>query len=520
MLNNTLVVLVSGTTVSLWDKFLKKEKFSKNLGTTIYDMVYDRQRSKVWVYFTSKVQRYSVTDTDMTLDVEYVITTSYNYSDSMCINPKTGDCYYVEPLLGVTASKLVKFEYGDGTTNTFKTLALPVCSTWFGINWNQPGVSLNPSQRLVFNQKEEKIYVSFAWSCGGVFNVNPTFLISVDKGLTTYDYTTHKAKNINLYNYYSYFNANRLTAQMQSMVCYNNVTNTMVIGRDLTSVNTLPSVFLYSTENKNYKYASLGTTANMNGVFFAESTGNIHVVTEDKKVCVYNTTMTALLYEYNVIGNTQHITFNNITEDLYIVDPASQYITGFTKTGDIFAQSPLNAGKIPFVPTRFYTFAGLNEVISSGVTAPTIVQPDQYVPVVDTTPTIVFKVGKSNAGWTQQFRVVIDTDENKIINQGFNDSYTYVLDSWANGGHYVNAAWEYSTDYDEALPDPYNGTWNTLGTTESLQKGGVMPTNGVVCENTGDVYVKLTLPAGYELTGADINQKWLFKVYSYSKYVG
>ena len=215
--------------------------------------------------------------------------------------------------------------------------------------------------------------------------------------------------------------------------------------------------------------------------------------------------------------------FNGITEELTCTyDSAGlQYTHTFDRLMNLTSVNSyaISIENQTYVD-KYVTAIGSIEVGSVETEASVVVFPVNQSLEVDTTPKLVFKVGSNPIGWTQQFRLVADRDDSKISSGVATGTYERAYDSWSNGASYNGTVgWEYSTDYVEGQDPDSSGTWSALGSGDGLQSGGTNVVNGLNSE-FDNYYVRMQVPAGDELLGADTNDIWYFKVFSYSKYTG
>lgn len=156
--------------------------------------------------------------------------------------------------------------------------------------------------------------------------------------------------------------------------------------------------------------------------------------------------------------------------------------------------------------------------IPNGVTASTLMYPRSASELFTDTPTFIFKVGVAKYPYiTQQFRLVIDTDYNKILGGSFDDTYLLSVDSYASGSNFESSiVWSFCSDFDPYLGlSDDNGTWQVLGTSDGKISGGVEPTNGIKTSLSVPKYVKVSLNTSKKLP--EVNKNYYFRLFSYSK---
>lgn len=198
--------------------------------------------------------------------------------------------------------------------------------------------------------------------------------------------------------------------------------------------------------------------------------------------------------------------FDPYREIFYLKDFSKRQIKAVSGIGDVLNVNTLDAD------FKYCHVCYVESQAPSSVASSLIVKPVNGSNTTDATPTVVFKVGANPVGYTQQFRLVLDKDENKIYTGTHSTAYDRVLDSWTDGDHYVDATWEYSTDYN---PETDTGTFAPLGKEVGKKEGGVTPTNGINADSTVH-YVRLTIPDSLKLDNANI-ANWYLKVFSYTK---
>jgi FlaG/FlaF family flagellin (archaellin) len=191
-------------------------------------------------------------------------------------------------------------------------------------------------------------------------------------------------------------------------------------------------------------------------------------------------------FDFSPTVDRYDIAFNQMTEDLLLGHSAGFVV--FDHQGNQKASVYDASG---YHPNACY----VNNADSKpplGMGATSFIYPSVGEATADTTPTVLMKVGRSPAGWTQQFLLCVDSDKDNIALKDHMFEYDGSYASFTSSANYADLTWEYSTDYEEATG---TGTWDALGTGDGMQSGGTEGTNGVLCDDTQPhVYVRATLP--------------------------
>jgi hypothetical protein len=495
--------------MKVWDKFMNNVIYT--IPTTRYrnhSFIYDADRQLLWIEGSSYSQifRYALTDIGYTLEATISVPT-YGGSESLTLDEATGTVYHV----------------GQGTTsNVVSKIPFNAVATASTLTITSPAMNNHASYKsILFVPSTQKVVV---W--GGIYNTTTDYpleaFVELDADLTVqtkvgslrnYDgyYYRCLRNGISHINYYN---------RVASSIVYNNVTGKILIGADADGLSSYTSNRIVEVDPTTYdmKFHGIEQYTDKKAVdlpcelFVGKHSGTVYYFIGTK--CYKFTPSFTLIKEFTVIGSgAGYISFNEVTEEFYVSDVANNAVHVYTSNGDLIKTK---AGFVSDVYCQIPVI-GASDTVSNYIEPARIVNPNDANTFTDTTPTLVFKVGSNPVAWTQQFRVVADTDETTLSLGGATDVYARNFDSWTLGTNYVDAAWEYSSDHDETNEaDPLNGTWTALGSGEGLRSGGVHGTNGVD-GNQGDIYVRMTIPAGSALTGAETNTPWYFKVYSYSK---
>jgi len=486
------------------DKFMQNELYQIPL--TVYRpkaMLFDKTRGILWVApnTTGKVYKYSLTDIGYTLEGEITVST-YCGLNGMALDENTGDVYHIN-YTGTTISKIPGAGISVSTTLTVVTPS---------------GAQSYPA--LEFIEERDELMVVWEYS-----NTSPdhnlSLLTRVDSSLISYEHFANYGRQFGYY--YRYTGSTRCKGSHSSFdnnqASYNRVSKKMIYAMDNLgnySFGGFLSIDPVTGHIDVWSAADLDTKniATVSSIFVGRDSGTIYCILGND---VYKVSPgLKFIKKFTVLGQgADHMTFNDVSEEFYVSDYANNSVHVYTSNGDHVLT------KTSFVNDVETTKIASAASDSTGnyITPARIVNPNNAATFTDDTPTVVFNVGSNPIGWTQQFRLIADTDETVIGTGDANTAYARVFDSWLAGTSYNDAGWEYSTDHDETNEvDPLNGTWAPLGSGEALRSGALNITDGLDA-NVANYYVRMTFPAISALTGAASNTQWFFKVYSYSKAV-
>lgn len=529
-LTNTVLFTVDAADTSMIhvrSKDLQTILYSFDNVQVISSMVFDHDRKKLWVCGTTgSVKRFDISDTAETLeDTIASVGICYN-QDSMAIDTATGNLFCVPNVTGVTKTVKKILLTSAGTVDG--SLAMTTFTT---TTTSQASVMIIDGVGYLF------VYNAHAGSQGN-YQYEPLKkftldLVTVTDGYDMINVITSGASQYALNATYGHYTIS--TSIFTKGCVYNPVSNKITVGYNMANqVNIMYDkvITLNFSDPNDYnvfpfsKYTDSGLNSasveDMSAIFVGRNSGNVYFLS-DARLTKWKPNGEEVFSKVIPSGQVATIgsfAFNEVTEDIYLTRYTDKKVIRLNKSGNIIEESIVMSN----YPTIILVGLGSTEVnaTSNQTEASYITYPASGVSITDTTPTIIFRIGTNPAGWTQQFRFIADTTMTTASSGDPLGTYDRTFDSWLNGSAYTDCTWEYSTDHDETnTGNPLNGTWTALGTGDGLQSGGTTPTNGVNSQmDVGSgVYVKLTIPALSELTGAATNTPWYFNVFSYSKFV-
>lgn len=524
-ITNTIVFVQpeASTTIHAMSADLQTELFTGTAqSTTNYRMEYDPTTEKLWIKDgTNRVSRYAVTDSAVTFEATITYANSH-YGTEGCFD-SVGNYYSVSYINGATSPVIEKILVA-GTTPAGSITIAPA---------NNSGTRLSAyGTSLVYDSRNDQIiavyngvvYTGTFSGSAPLYSKIPTDLSGTTKFGNFWEFSQNQ--NINHYGYLgnTYNSANDATYKTCE---YNPVTGKVFKIFDY-EASTYKSHLMeydlndYRWTNKKQIFQYKGTDAtweySWGQLRIGKISGEIFIMHNNTEMEIVR-----LSPDGRYLGHCAYpahtaaywkTAFNYIKDEFYICDETTDVVFRLDKYGTIKNTS---AVFVTGNPNRMIVANATNETTSVNVDPSQILFPTNQTTITDETPTIAFKVNGNPTGWTQQFRVVADTDP-AVINGNPGDVYDRTFDSWLNGTSYVDATWSYSTDYDGVSDPDVQGTWVALGTGDGLQSGGTNITNGID-SNVAQYYVKMTVPVGSALTGAASNTTWYFNVFSYSKFV-
>lgn len=525
--NQLILVRMQGSNdINAYNKSLDSTPvWTEALAYTVSSWVFDGDggRDKLWTAGTDNyIRRYSISDTGLVEDTAVLLTTASDYPwslNAMTIDENTGNCYIAD---GANHERIYKILVAGTAIDAEITYLATDIVNPTGIN---TGFALSAQDHtpIVYDPIKDALIMK---PMVASTSVNPRFPVfqEIDKNLTTFGEnrwaTSHQASNSTDYSASSFYDyTTKNDWYNNSGMLRNKVTGEVAFLADGMTSAGAPWIYKANFNepgiradvfdaNRESKYNT--TTAEPGGgLFCGKYSGNWHFANE---YIIVSYTPNLDHINHRLITNTDgiHYTFNEVTEMMYILDYNTSVLTGYDKNHQEF-----NNVTLVGTPAKLLCVPGTNDVPSNQVTPSSIVYPTPDSSTNDTTPTVVWKVNDNPTDWTQQFRVIADTDYNTVVNGNPSTVYDRAFDSWLNGTNYADCTWEYSTDYVSGSDPAVSGIWTALGTGDGLKVGGVNITNGVDA-NVAQYYVKMTVPAGSELTGGASNTKWYFNIFSYS----
>ena len=540
MLSNTYVLYYNPNTslMEMRDKYLTSvvHSFALPNGDLIHQLVYDEDRNKLWYTTTNnKLLRIGLFENEVTKEISHSLETTIatpnyiaygtSYGKRLDIDMSNGSLFGLSGRSYVDASV---FTVTSGGSSIDSSLALQPCPG------PTPTAVSNDRMAMCIDQYTGKIFVTSAhYYSGSSFFSNSDqkgrSITLVENDLSSFSDEEYSVLN-SFPGSYQYDEDKVMTSSYHYMYKTDSAYEDGAFHRDSNiSFNAMVGKIVCpgTTTEQVFKY--YGTNSNDTNTYFIDSsdlkdsTYKPRIVTGKKtgnNFLVLQNDIIVLDHLCNISGTFalpssygHYVEFNTYSEEFYMWNGNS--ITLYDTSGNALAGT--FPGDFTSAITKLRILSGEADDTPLTVSPNVIVFPDRFSSTTDTTPNLVVRVGVSPAGWTQQFRVVGDTDIDKIMNGAFDSTYMRAADSFSSGTHYdADWSWVYSTDHQEGLGNSTNGTWNSLGTGNGLQSGGSEPTNGVDCTTYGSRYMRVTIPADESLTGAASNTKWYFKVFSYS----
>ena len=524
--NTKLISYVSDSNeLVVIDKYLQAIQSSYNFENSIdiVSMVWDDKNNKLWTYSSDKkIRRFDIsenTDGTVALNLEATLTGIENYNkyipgDKLAIDYDNNVLYfgdYNPTNSGKEEILIYDLDAADGATykDKIQIESSNRISNFYSIFYDELRKKIYRFKGLRISRNE---YISN-------FDLEKNFRPSIEINPTT--------KEINLLNFIFNgrlfgnnidINLTRRRIYQFPTILLNKISNEILTSYTIGLLkqylwsgmrNNINVVFGLGYYNKNVDYDAPNL-----GYGVGNKTGNTYIFI-GKELYAYDING-KLLFNKTFSNTHDFLAFNSNTEEFY------RLISGTIFLYDRYGISLANSAESPNLSdktfSKLFLISGTSEVAPYAISPNKIVYPASPEYVSTETPTIVFEPGVNPDGWTQQFRIVFDTDLTKIINGDENTNYSIKIDSWANGEYYdANVQFQYSTDYSPGSDPSSSGTWNNLGTEDGLQSGGTVPTNGISRSPNEHVYVKFTLPSDKKLTGIDSGTTWYCKIFSYSK---
>ncbi len=503
-LTSSKFITVTSNKITLWDK-LGTQKIKEI--TDCYwakSFVFDKVNNRLWVenYSNNKVRTYIISDTDIVFEYEYT-TPSYGGIQSLALNPSTGVCYHVGYGVAGISFTISRMNPITKTINSLTSVPKTTHSSSYA--------------SIIYSPITDTVFVHIGYNTTAHTTAAAAYsyeYYEFNENITTYTrfndlYYTSKNRYgvgeenyiVEAYGYYNYDNRGFIFNPISKKIIYLRSSNYGGTSQYVTVKFIDPitrRIEEFPFDKVQGFYAEL---------FVSELNGNIWIRTSGVTTIIYKyDPYFNYLGEISVMGDINKAVFNPVSETFYIHSTSNKSTFVYNNVGDV-----INICNVGYEAGQSFAVPSLNESSLSYIEGSVLVAPGNDSIITDDTPTIVFKVGKNPSGYTQQFRLVADTDKAKIITGVATSAYTVILDSFTSSTNYIDATWEYSTDYNSATP-----TWLPLGTGDGLKQNGSVPTNGVDAA-TNDIWVRLTIPASKALTGAGSNMDWFFKVYSFSK---
>jgi len=527
--NTKLISYISNSNeLVVIDKYLQTIESSYNFENSIdiVSMVWDDKNNKLWTYSSDKkIRRFDIsenTDGTVALNLEATLTGIKNYcnflGDRLAIDYDNnvlyfGDCNPTNS--GKEEILIYDLDAADGATYKDK------------IQIDDYNSKIRYFYSIFYDKLRKKIYrfKGLYLHSDSNFDLENDFRPSVE-----IDPTTKEIKILN-----SFYNG-----YLSGSGIYDEILTRNIYQFPTILLNKISNEILTPFQNKKYPYnfklkqylwigmrniknvafglgyynESVDYTVSNLGYGVGNKTGNTYIFI-GKELYAYDING-KLLFNKTFFDIHDFLAFNSNTEEFY------RLISGTIFLYDRYGISLCNSAESPNLSdktfSKLFLISGTSEVAPYAISPNKIVYPASPEYVSTETPTIVFEPGVNPDGWTQQFRIVFDTDLTKIINGDENTNYSIKIDSWANGEYYdANVQFQYSTDYSPGSDPSSSGTWNNLGTEDGLQSGGTVPTNGISRSPNEHVYVKFTLPSDKKLTGIDSGTTWYCKIFSYSK---
>lgn len=501
--------------------------WTESLTYLVAAWVVDYERDKLWISgeigTADYIVRYAISDTGLTLETAIAVTAGQGcWSNSgMTIDESTGSLYVTDGYNSETIRKVLL----AGTTIEASTIfastdltSVPTGSLFGALTYyNWPIQFANNQLMLIppFNSTDTTpAYPMFQGIDSNLSTYSNSKWMEIPQGTPTTDfYPANQYENA--VSTERYFNTNTIV--------YNRITNNVAYISDRTTAGG-SALHIYTadlnTNNRDAKIHYANPTYSVDravtyvlrgtSLFCGKYSGSYYSITR-QSINKFNASVNHL----KELGVGDHggiqAAFNEVTEDIYIGNINTNTISCYDKH-----LNTVNSITLTGIPAKMLVVPGTNDVPSNEIIPSTLIYPVLDSSITDTTPTLAFKVGDNPSGWTQQFRVVADTTYDTIANGGPATVYDRAFDSWLNGINYADCTWMYSTDYTAGNDPDIDGTWAALGTGDGAKSGGVHITDGLDSNQTGTFHVKMTIPAGSELTGGATNTPWYFNIFSYS----
>ena len=436
MLTNSYIAYVnrdySPNKIELVDKYLLSVVYSVNVpnNEAVSRMYYDSDRNKLWFITTShKVYRidFSEDQTTKAISGSFGLTgvsiTNYlvnGYGNRCIIDSDDGTCYLLAYHRYNSASDVnILYKIGANSNSIDDSLYIDYQIT------PTPGSYVDDTISMIQNELTKDIYIIPMHS---YYNVNFTgtdktnsgrFVMKVDTGLTSIEEIltpldlTFGENNKHYFStgYFSYgSNDNNFG---DGHIAWNIVRNSLITGCD--AYNHAKEIDVINGVIKDINLNSYTSNSENFRVYCGKTTGNIHFVSNYNHIvfdydCNYLKTISVPSNprNYYFIFNEyseEFVRYSTTTYRFYMYDSDGTEVA-HTHEDDVFSTNIL---KFVFLPGKSDDYAS--------VVHPSVIQwPTRYANTTDTTPDIIFKVGRNPEGWTQQFRLVGDTNKTKITN--------------------------------------------------------------------------------------------------------
>ena len=500
---------------------LNNPVWTETLYAPVMAWVFDSDRDTLWCTFSDKkLKKYTVSDTGLSEIQDITMTYKTALCSSMTIDPTTGNLYITDTenhnitykiLFNGTAidasSQLATAHFSSSTS----IVGTPGINQVFGFDSWVPG-------SLLWDPRKNNLVLCSTLKGTSPYNIYPTF-IELKPDLSDYESITWQNRitvndDIRPKNYSHY---QPLGDTENHVMSYSEVTGDIAYSVDSmiqTYYGTYNKVLIRSASGDfvfelpiDPNNLTSGQVEYGSGAYFGKYTGNLYAF-KNGIITVYSPSYKHINTR-TILSNLNIISFNNITDDIFIFTDSSNSLSMYDKN-----LTEIKTVNFSAQMAKLLVIPGTNDHPSNAVSPSTIVFPSIDSSIADDTPTIIWEMGTNPTGWTQQFRVVADTNANTVIDGGPASTYLRKFDSWTNGSDYADCTWEYSTDYVSGN-DPSTGTWTALGTADGLKAGGTNITNGLD-SGQGNYFIRMTIPVGSELTGGSTNTKWHFNIFSYS----
>ena len=495
------------------DKLLTTTEYQFDLTTeTLLDWVYDYKRRLLWVLTQTALYRVrldfnSGTGAINSHTIEATITNvtiniNYNLGKRLDIHWKTGACFYIyrdyTPSHVITVYKIAV----DASTAT--SLSVPT----------ETGLAANVSNRLVnmcIDQSSGKVVC--------LFYLNIT---SPSSNLSAHARWGILVNN-DLSGHYDVLNFGSLmdnSGTTMSIVFPSFSTTYFSYSRQESNYDATTGLIRFSGAGSQTVTHLLKVIGNKTFVEYEDrpsyywqstvgyKTGNRYTWSDLTLKCIDRNGVE--LFNINYPFTNWGFIFNPYTEEFYRVNTTTKTLYAYDRWT---RQIGVRAAAFTTNPSYFLPLPGGENAVSIGISPNIVIFPNANQRTSDTTPTVVFKVGISPAGWTQQFTTVMDRTFSVVDGGTVSGTYERIASSWLGSTDYKDWTWEYSTDYSETT---LSGTWSALGTGTPLQTGGAMPTNGVISDSDQSVYARFTVSNDDILTGAETEDIWYMKIFSHS----